>query len=74
MPKTFLALCAFVVGVLLAVAANTAAIKEVNIPNQGPVFVWTPEEMDKLETVLQAIIGERDALKRKVQKLEAQCV
>ena len=68
------ALLAFVVGILLAVAANTAAIQEVNIPNQGPVWVWTPEEMDKLETVLQSLIGERDALKRRVKTLEAQCV
>lgn len=74
MSKSLLALASFVVGALLMVAANTAAIDQVNIPNVGPRYVWTPEEMDKLETVLQSLIGERDALKRRVQTLEKQCV
>ena len=60
------ALLAFVVGVLLAVAANTAAIKEVTIPNVGPVFVWTPEEMDKLETVLTDLLAQRDKLSKQL--------
>ena len=74
MSRTLLALLAFVVGVALALAADSAAIKQVDVPNVGPVFVFTPEEMDKLEQVLTDLLGERDALKRRVQVLEKQCV
>ena len=71
MSKSFLALSAFVVGVLLAVAANTAAIKEMDIPNVGPVFVWTPNEMEKLDNVLAELLNQRDRLTKQLANCRA---
>lgn len=71
MPKTFLALCAFLVGALLMVAANTAAIDQVDIPSVGKRFVWTPEEMDKLENVLAELLNQRDKLTKQLATCKA---
>jgi len=71
MPKTFLALCAFLVGALLMVAANTAAIDQVDIPNVGKRYVWSPEEMDKLENVLAELLNQRDKLTKQLATCKA---
>lgn len=72
--KLFLAFVAFVAGALLVVATETSGIRQVEVPNVGPVFVWTPEEMSKLDESLDKLISERDALRRRVLTLEKQCV
>ena len=64
MSKLFFALAAFAIGAMLVIAANTVAIRQVDVPNMGPVFVWTPEEMDKLENVLTDLLAQRDKLSK----------
>lgn len=71
MAKSFLALCAFLAGILLAIAADTAAIDQVDIPSVGPRFVWTPEEMDKLENVLAELLNQRDRLTKQLATCKA---
>lgn len=71
MAKSFLALCAFLVGILLAVAADTAAIDQVDIPNVGPRFVWTPDEMDKLDNILAELLNQRDRLTKQLANCRA---
>jgi hypothetical protein len=64
--KLFFALAAFAIGAMLVIAANTVAIRQVDVPNMGPVFVWTPEEMDKLENVLTDLLAQRDKLSKQL--------
>lgn len=71
MPKTFLALCAGVVGIMLALAADIVAIDKVDIPNIGPRYVWSPEEMDKLENVLAELLNQRDKLTAQLSNCKA---
>lgn len=71
MNKTLLALLAFFVGVALALAADSAAIDQVDIPNVGKRYVWTPEEMDKLEVVLSELLNQRDKLTKQLTTCRA---
>ena len=71
MSRTFLALCALLLGILLAVAANTSAIDQVDIPNVGTRYVWTPEEMDKLENILAELLNQRDKLTKQLTNCRA---
>lgn len=66
MPKLFLAMCAFVIGAVIVVATETRAIRQIEIQGQGPVFVWTPDEMDKLEAVLTDLLAQRDKLSKQL--------
>lgn len=71
MSKTLLALCALLLGILLAVAADTAAIDQVDIPNVGPRFVWTPDEMEKLDNILAELLNQRDRLTKQLANCRA---
>jgi len=71
MPKTFLALCAFLVGAFVVVATETIAIDQVDIPNVGKRYVWSPEEMDKLENVLAELLNQRDRLTKQLATCKA---
>lgn len=71
MSKTLLALCAFLVGALVVVATETVAIDQADIPSVGLRFVWTPEEMDKLENVLAELLNQRDRLTKQLATCKA---
>ena len=57
---------AILVGIFLAIAANSAGVRQIDVPGQGPVFVWTPDEMDRLEAVLTDLLAQRDKLSKQL--------
>ena len=71
MSKTLLALLAFCLGAALFLAAPARGIMQMDVPGQGKVFVWTTDEMDKLENVLSELLAQRDKLTKQLSTCRA---
>ena len=66
------ALIGCLLGVMLSTAAH--AIREAQTNDGATVYVWSAEEMQKMDDVIRAYIQERDAMRRELKKYREQCV
>ena len=73
MSRLFAFVAAFALGFLLAFATAAWGVFQINDPKHGALFVWTADEMDKLEAALQELVAERDALRRRVAEFKRTC-
>lgn len=74
MSKTiYVVACLALMVVFLFAAAPARGVRKMTIPDVGTVYVWSEDEMDKLEAAIERIIEERNALKRKVEQLNKSC-
>ena len=73
MSRLFAFVAAFALGFLLAFATAAWGVFQINDPKHGALFVWTVDEMDKLESALQDLVAERDALRRRVAEFKRTC-
>ena len=71
--RIFLFVCALLAGIFLAFATAAGGVVRIVDEKHGVLFVWTVDEMDKLESALQELIDERDALKRRVAEYRKAC-
>lgn len=71
--RIFVFVCALLAGIFLAFATAAYGIREINDPKLGRLFVWTEEEMDKIESALQELVDERNALRRRVAEFKKSC-
>ena len=74
MSRLFAFVAAFALGFLLAFATAAYGVFQINDPKHGALFVWTADEMDKLEAALQELVAERDALRRRVAEFKRTCI
>lgn len=73
MSRLFAFFAAFLFGFALAFASAAWGVFQINDPKHGALFVWTADEMDKLESALQDLVAERDALRRRVAEFKRTC-
>ena len=71
--RIFVFVCALLAGIFLVFATAASGVIRMVDPKHGVLYVWTEDEMDKLESALQELIAERDALKRRVAEYRQSC-
>lgn len=69
----YLLTCVLVAMLFVFIAMPARSIKRMEIPEVGTVFVWSEDEMDRLEAALDKLVAERNALKRRVEQLGKSC-
>ena len=72
--RIFLFVCALLAGIFLAFATAAGGVVRIVDEKHGVLFVWTLDEMAKLEAALQELVGERNALKRQVAEYRKTCI
>lgn len=65
-------LLAFLAGLLVPYSPRAGAVMQMVTP-QGTVFVWTAEEMEKLEGILSSLVRERNDLRDQLAKMRKPC-
>lgn len=72
--RIFVFVCALLAGIFLAFATAAGGVVRIVDEKHGVLFVWTADEMDKLEAALQELVAERDALRRRVAEFKRTCI
>lgn len=71
--RIFLFVCALLAGIFLAFATAAGGVVRIVDEKHGVLFVWTVDEMDKLESALEELVAERDALRLRVAEYRKSC-